>query len=95
MFGCHCSGGCRKKDISKFCWKPDADCHWKSFNEAEVAAEDLFKTIDTDSDGKVSFTEAKDYIKLINLTEANIDKELFILDTNSDGFLTIDDIDGY
>ncbi len=95
MFGCHCSGGCRKKDISKSCWKPDADCHWKSFNEAEVAAEDLFKTIDTDSDGKVSFTEAKDYIKLINLTEANIDKELFILDTNSDGFLTIDDIDGY
>ncbi len=95
IFGCHCDGGCRKKDVSKPCWEPDADCHWKNFYEAEVATEDLFKTIDIDSDGKVSFTEVKDYIKLIKPTDVNIDKELFILDTNNDSFLTIDEIDGY
>jgi Ca2+-binding EF-hand superfamily protein len=64
------------------------------FYESTVP-QDFFKSIDTDSDGRVSFTEAKEYIIQNRPTNANIDEELLKLDTNNDGFLSLNEIDGY
>jgi len=94
ILGCNCDGGCRQGDSTLSCWNVASGCKLTGFFEAPVA-QDFFKAIDTDSDGKVSFTEAKDYINQNRLTDVDIDAELLKLDTNKDGFLAYNEIDGY
>jgi len=93
-FGCSCDGGCRQGDSTLACWNIASGCKMTGFYES-TAPQDIFKAIDTDSDGRVSFTEAKEYIIQNRPTNANIEEELLKLDTNNDGFLSLNEIDGY
>jgi hypothetical protein len=64
-----------------------------NFFEA-TGAEKLFSIIDTDSDAKISLTEAKEYFRKIRPTNVNIDEEFHKLDISNHGFLAVDEIDG-
>jgi len=77
------------------CWNIASGCKLRGFFEASTTTKDFFSTIDTDSDGRVSFAEAKDYINQNRPTDVDVDAELLKLDTNNDGFLASNEIDGY
>ncbi len=94
IFGCNCDGGCREGNSSLFCWSTSSGCISNEFFEA-TGAEKLFTIIDTDSDEKISLTEAKEYFRQIRPTNVNIDEEFHKLDISNDGFLTLDEIDGH
>jgi hypothetical protein len=99
IFGCNCDGGCRQGDSSLNCWNIASGCKLRYFYESQSTQEDeeeeFFDAIDTDSDGRVSFNEAKYYINQNGPTVGDIDQELTALDTNNDGFLSFNEIDGY
>jgi hypothetical protein len=94
IFGCNCDGGCRQGNSSLGCWNIASGCKLRLFYERQ-SAQNFFNTIDTDSDGRVSFDEAKYYINQNRPTGGEIDQELEALDTNNDGFLAFNEIDGY
>lgn len=92
ILGCNCDGGCRQGDSTMSCWNISSGCKLRSYFSTE---DDFFSAIDTDSDGKLSFSEAKAYINEFRPTNVNVEEELFKLDTNGDGFLQFNEIDGY
>jgi hypothetical protein len=63
LFGCNCDGGCRRKYESGWCWKSDSGCHLRFFYNRIFESQNFFRSIDTDSDGKISLTEAKIYLQ--------------------------------
>ncbi len=95
LFGCNCDGGCRRKQESGWCWKRDSGCHLRSFYNGIFDSENFFRSIDTDSDGKISLTEAKIYLQKNKPENTNIEEEFAKLDIDFDGFLSLKEIDSY
>ncbi len=93
IFGCNCN--CRQKNDTLWCWKPDSGCYSGSLYYEELNPKDFFNSIDTDSDEKISLTEAKIYFKLNRPKDTKIDEEFVKLDINNDNFLSFNEIDGY
>jgi len=92
ILGCNCDGGCRQGDSTMSCWNIASGCKLRSYYSID---NDFFATIDTDSDGKLSFSEAKAYINEYRPTKSDVEQELRQLDSNGDGFLQFKEIDGY
>jgi hypothetical protein len=78
-----------------WCWKRDSGCHLRFFYNRIFNSENFFRSIDTDSDEKISLTEAKIYLQQNKPQNTNIEEEFDKLDIDFDGFLSLKEIDGY
>jgi hypothetical protein len=93
IFGCNCI--CRKKNPKLWCYKSDSGCYETPDYYEELNAKYVFDSIDVDSDGKISLTEAKIYIQQNKPEIINIDEEFAKFDINNDGFLSPKEFDDY
>ncbi len=93
IFGCSCN--CRQKTTTGWCRQRHSGCRIHPGFYEQLNAKNFLNSVDTDSDGKVSLTEAKEFIQRNIPTDAIIEEELIKLDTSNDGFLSFKEIDGY
>jgi hypothetical protein len=93
IFGCDCI--CREGNPELWCYKTNSGCHKTPNYYEQLNAKYVFDSIDTDSDQKISLTEAKTYIQQNKPEINNIDEEFAKLDINNDVFLSLKEFDGY
>ena len=105
VLGCNCKGGCRTGKCKKNCGdrrKRQTSDNVDNFGDknAEMLNDDvtdfIIEAADIDGDGYLNVTEAKFYVyrKQRSIPKHRVEVLVNLLDRNSDGYLSIDEIDG-
>ena len=91
IFCCNCGGSCQRQRI---CPKP-AGRRGRSPDEIAVAGIDIVIAADVDGNSMLDYEEASQYLHHRNKRNVNMENLDWFssLDTNSDGFLSAEEID--
>ena len=96
IFCCNCGGSCQRERVCKlgrFTWRKRST--YEGQENSLVTGIDIINAADEDGDNMLNFEEASHYLHQRNKRNVNMENSDWFssLDTNSDGFLSAEEID--